>query len=254
MGINKLNHARLAQLYAAVNHILNIEEVANILEMPKIVVAKLMSRWVEQGYFLRMKRGLYSPIKPDIKSSESFNSWIIATKLYGPCYIGALTAAEYWGLTNQKLPSTNVLSTQKLRNRNLTVNGIHFLVRTISQQGMFGLESIVHQHVEILISDPSRTIIDFLIDPQLGGDIDNIIDLFNQYLKSAHRNADLLFSYAKKTLNGAVLKRLGYMLERCKSGEINIIKLCYLLKTTGTIKLDAAMDGNKLITRWGLWV
>lgn len=119
---------------------------------------------------------------------------------------------------------------------------------------MFGLESIACQHVEILISDPSRTIIDFLVDPQLGGGIHNVIGLFNKYLKSEHKNADLLFSYAKKTLNGAVLKRLGYILERCKSGEFNIIKFCYLLKTTGIIKLDPALDGDKLITRWGVWV
>ncbi len=52
-------------------------------------------------FFLKISRaGLYSPpIKPVATSADA---WIIATKLYSPCYIGALTAAEYWGLTNQK--------------------------------------------------------------------------------------------------------------------------------------------------------
>ncbi|MHB1948492.1 MAG: type IV toxin-antitoxin system AbiEi family antitoxin domain-containing protein [Gammaproteobacteria bacterium] len=254
MGINKLNQARLNQLYATVNHTLSIEEAANILQMPRKEIAKLMSRWVEQGHFSRVKRGLYSSIKPGVISVDADYSWIIATKLYSPCYIGALTAAEYWGLTNQKFPSTNVLSINRPKNRNPVINNIVYSIRTISPQTMFGLEPITHQQVEILLSDPSRTIIDFLVDPGLGGGIYNVIEIFNKYLKSEHKNMDLLFSYAKKILNGAVLKRLGYLLERCKSDEFNIIGLCHLLKTTGSIKLDPTLSGDKLITRWGLWV
>ncbi|MHB1948729.1 MAG: type IV toxin-antitoxin system AbiEi family antitoxin domain-containing protein, partial [Gammaproteobacteria bacterium] len=159
MGINKLNHARLTQLYVSANHTLSIEEAANILVMPRIEVSKLMSRWVKQGRFLKVKRGLYSPIKTNITnitSIEADESWIIATKLYSPCYIGALTAAKYWGLTNQKFPSTNVLSTKKPKIRNSVINNNAYSVRTISEQAMFGLEAITQQQTKILISDPSR--------------------------------------------------------------------------------------------------
>jgi len=69
------------------------------------------------------------------------------------------------------------------------------------------------QQEDILVSDPSRAMIDFLISPKLGGGIYNVIDIFNAYLKSEHRNVELLLSYARKILNGAVLKRLGYLLE-----------------------------------------
>ncbi|MHB1947909.1 MAG: hypothetical protein ACYCQI_07340, partial [Gammaproteobacteria bacterium] len=64
----------------------------------------------------------------------------------------------------------------------------------------------------------------------------------------------LLFSHAKKTYNGAVLKRLGYLHEYCGSGEFNIAGLCYLLKTDGYIKFDPLSNGRKLITKWNLWV
>jgi len=119
---------------------------------------------------------------------------------------------------------------------------------------MYGLELIIQQQVKIFISDPSRTMIDFLIDPQLGGGIQHVIDIFKVYLKSKHRDVDLLFDYAKKTYSGAVLKRLGYLLEISQSGEFNIAKLCYLLKTDGYIKFDPLPSGDKLVTRWGLWV
>jgi len=254
MGINKLNHSRLTQLYTAANCTLSIEEAANILQMPRKEVAKLMARWVEQGWFLRIKRGLYISIKPDVTGLSLNNSWAIVKKIYNPCYIGGLSAAEYWGFINQKISSINVFSTQKLRNRKSIVDGINVTVRTVSPQTMFGLVSLISQQADILVSDPSRTMIDFLISPKLGGGIYNVIDMFNKYLKSEHRNAELLLSYARKILNGAVLKRLGYLLERCKAEEFNSIRLCYMLKTTGQIKLDPGMSADRLVTRWGLWI
>jgi predicted transcriptional regulator of viral defense system len=112
----------------------------------------------------------------------------------------------------------------------------------------------MRDQVEVLVSDPSRTIIDFLVDPQMGEGIYNVIDILTKYLDSDHKNMDLLFGYAKRLYNGAVLKRLGFLLERCKSGEFNIIELCKMLMTTGNIKLDPAISAGKLVTRWRLWI
>ena len=255
-GVAKRNQKRITAIYKAANHAITVEEAAAILKMSQKDVAKLMSRWVEQGWFSRIKRGLYVPtIKANENELPLNDPWIIATKIYGPCYIGALNAAEHWGLTNQKISRISILTTRKPRNRNLVISSsASILVRTIPQQAMFGLESIVHDQTEVMISDPSRTIIDFMLDPELGGGIDNIFDVFNAYLKSEHRNVDLLFNYAKKMLNGAVLKRLGFLLERCQSGESNIIWFCRTLKTDGYIKLDPKKNADKLITRWGLWI
>jgi predicted transcriptional regulator of viral defense system len=88
----------------------------------------------------------------------------------------------------------------------------------------------------------------------LGAGIGNVIDVLNMYLNSEHKNMDLLLSYAKRFRIGAVMKRMGYLLERCKSGEFNTIYFCKGLKMSGNIKLDPKMDADKLITRWGLWV
>ncbi|MEO8402201.1 MAG: type IV toxin-antitoxin system AbiEi family antitoxin [Gammaproteobacteria bacterium] len=253
-GISKLNQKRLTTIIDTAYNTITIEEAAIILRMPKNEAAKLMSRWVEQGRIVRIKRGLYLSIKPEERTLSVRDSWVIATKIYSPCYIGALSAAEHWGLTNQKFSGIQVLSTQKPRNRNLSINNIPFSIRTISQHAMFGLESITHQQEDVFVSNPSRTIIDFLVDPQLGGGIYHVMDIFNKYLKSEHRNVELLFAYAKKVLIGAVLKRLGFLSERCQSGEFGIIDYCHLLKNSGYVKLDPKLGGNKLLTRWGLWV
>lgn len=148
----------------------------------------------------------------------------------------------------------HIFSTKRPKKRHIIINNIPCVVRTVMKETLFGLESIVEQQNNISITDPARTIIDLLIVPQLGGGRQSIIEIFNQYLNSSNKNVELLFYYAKKTCNGAVLKRLGYLLEYCKSGEQNIIKWCSLLKTEGHIKFDPNSDGNKLLTRWGLWI
>jgi len=100
-GTGKLNQKRISVIFNAANHTTSIEEAAILLEIPKKEVAKLMSRWVEQGWFTRIKRGLYLPNKPDARNLPIDDPWVMATKLYNPCYIGALSAAEYWDFTNK---------------------------------------------------------------------------------------------------------------------------------------------------------
>lgn len=235
-GIGKLNQNRISQLHIVANHTITVEEAATILKMSAKDTSKLMSRWVEQGWFSRIKRGLYIPIKRDEMTGLS-DPWGTATKIYRPCYIGALNAAAHWGLTNQKIQNVYVLTTKKSKNRNPVINNFSYFVRTVPDQAMFGLVSIMRGQVEVLVSDSSRTIIDFMLDPQLGAGIGNVIDILSMYLNSEHKNMDLLLNYAKRFRNGAVLKRMGYLLERCRSGEFNTIEFCKMLITTETSSL-----------------
>lgn len=252
--VSTLNQKRIAALAERGNHTISIADAAIILKMGRKEVAKLMARWVERGWFRRIKRGLYVYLTSESTHSIIENGWVIGTKLYSPCYVGALSAAQYWGFCDKDCSNINILSIKKPRNRSFTMNGIHFVVRTVSQETIFGLETVICDGVEVLISDPSRTMIDFLVDPQLGGGIANVIDMFKRYLKSSHGDVELLYDYARKILRGSVYKRLGYLLEYCGSCEFNIIELCKKMQTSGTLKLDPLVDSNKLITRWGLWV
>ena len=54
--------------------------------------------------------------------------------------------------------------------------------------------------------------------------------------------------------NGAVFKRLGFLLEKYAENEQGIIGQCKEKLTTGNAKLDPTLKTEKLITRWRLWV
>lgn len=146
------------------------------------------------------------------------------------------------------------MTTQKPRNRRQSINGITFLLRSISQEAMFGLLPVWKEQSGVQISDPARTVVDFLVDPSLGGGIREVTKIIKKYLKSEHRNLDLLFDYARRLYNGAVLKRLGFLLERLEPGELNIIASCKIRINTGNVKLDPKLGADRLITRWGIWL
>jgi len=124
----------------------------------------------------------------------------------------------------------------------------------IPEKAMFGLKPIWQGQVKVMLSDPSRTIIDMLGDPALGGGIRTVADMFVNYLKSENKNMELLLKYAKQLGNGAVFKRLGFMLERFAPQEKDAIEQCSTELTKGNTKLDAGLAADRLITHWRLWI
>jgi predicted transcriptional regulator of viral defense system len=93
-----------------------------------------------------------------------------------------------------------------------------------------------------------------LIDPVLGGGIRSAKDMLENYLRSENKNLEGLIAYGEQIGNGAVFKRLGFLLEKIAPDETNAITLCIKWLTTGNAKLDPKLNNSRLITRWRLWV
>ncbi|MFQ5904501.1 MAG: type IV toxin-antitoxin system AbiEi family antitoxin domain-containing protein, partial [Candidatus Binatia bacterium] len=233
-----------------------VEEAADILGVSSTDAAKMLARWTKNGWLSRIQRGLYVPVPlesrtPDVPLEDP---WVIAERLFAPCYIGGWTAAEYWDLTEQIFRTVVVMTTQKPRNRTPAIKGTSFLLRTIPERALFGLKPVWRGQIKISFSDPTRTVLDMLNDPKLGGGLRSTTDILVSYLKSKDKNTTLLMEYADRLGNRAVFKRLGFLLERFVSVEENTIKECKTKLSTGNAKLDPALAADRLITRWRLWV
>ena len=74
-----------------------------------------------------------------------------------------------------------------------------------------------------------------------------------QYLRSENKNTKLLAEYAGRLGNGAVFKRLGFLLERLAPSEQEAITACSSNLTKGNAKLDPRLGADKLVTRWRRW-
>jgi predicted transcriptional regulator of viral defense system len=180
--------------------------------------------------------------------------WIVASRLFNPCYIGGWSAAEYWDLTEQIFRTIIVITVQRPRDRKPKIKSIEFWVRSMKPEVFFGLKPVWRGQVKVNVSDPTRTILDLLADPGLGGGLRSTEDMLTNYLKSDKKDLGLLLSYADRLGNGAVYKRLGFLLEQKAPEEREAIKKCRERLTTGNAKLDLSLPTNRLITRWRLWV
>lgn len=255
-GLGKADRERLSNVLRGTKGTISVADAAVILEMPNEGTAKLLSRWAKKGWLSRVRRGLYIPVPLESPTADIplEDAWIIADKLYEPCYIGGWSAAEYWGLTEQIFRSVVVLTTQRPRVRKQSIKGSDFLLKTAPDKAMFGLKSVWRGQVKVNVSDPSRTILDMLSDPQLGGGLRSSVDMFKNYMASENNELGLLIEYADQLGNGAVFKRLGFLLEKFYEDEQDIIERCRERLTKGNAKLAPALKADNLITRWRLWV
>jgi predicted transcriptional regulator of viral defense system len=255
-GIGKLDRKRLGQVVRDAKGSISVSDAAKILNISSTDAAKMLSRWAKKGWLSRVYRGVYVPVPLESRSADIplENAWVIAEKLFSPCYIGGWSAAENWGITEQIFRKVMVMTTQKPRRSLCVVKGTEFMLRMIPEKAMFGLKPVWQGQVKVMLSDPSRTIIDMLCDPALGGGIRSVADMFVNYLKSENKNMELLLKYAKQLDNGAVFKRLGFFLERFAPQEKDAIEKCSAELTKGNTKLDAKLAADRLITRWRLWI
>ena len=255
-GIGKLDRERLASVLRASKGTVTVEQAAKALNATRADATKMLSRWCKKGWLSRVKRGLYVPVPLESRSADVplEDPWLIAEKLYSPCYIGGWSAAEYWDLTEQIFRTVVVITEQKPRDRNPTLKGTRYKLKTIEQEKVFGLKTVWRGQIKVSVSDPTRTMLDMLSDPKLGGGIRSVEDMLKNYLRSEMSNLNLLMDYAGQFGNGAVFKRLGFLLERNEATEKRIVEKCLDNLTKGNVNLDTSLKSDRLVTRWRLWV
>lgn len=255
-GLGSRSREKLSAVLRDTQGTISPSQAARALDLSKPRAAQLLAFWASRGWLSRVQRGLYVPIRLESKTSEGplEDPWVVATALFSPCYIGGWSAAEHWGLTEQIFRSVLVITTKKPRRRKRILKGTSFVLRSVGSKAMFGIKPIWRGSARVQVSDPARTVIDMLSDPSFAGGIRPAADMLTILLKEHPKDADRLIEYAKRLGNGAIFKRLGFLLETLQLDRPSLIAACREQLTTGYVKLDPALPSQHLITTWRLWV
>jgi predicted transcriptional regulator of viral defense system len=105
----------------------------------------------------------------------------------------------------------------------------------------------------VSVSDPTRTVIDILDDPSLGGGIRTVADVLYEYLQSDHLDPELLVDFGDKLGNRAVFKRLGYILEHLGVEAPALVEACLERRSSGLAALDPSVKSpGRIVRRWRL--
>ena len=217
--------------------------------------AKILSRWKHQGWLKRVGRGIYAPIPMDALTTEQVlkDPWVLVPALFAPGYIGGWTAAGHWDFTEQLFRSNLVFTAKPFRKKEVSIQGTLFTLTRVPESALFGTRTLWRGQARVAISDKHRTILDMLADPATGGGIRHVSECFEAYLRDPEANTDTLVGYAETLGNGAVFKRLGFLVSQ-KPGNETLAAECRKRLTQGNAKLDPALPCRRLVKAWRLWI
>ena len=242
----------LAAVLRHANEIVRVDDVVSVLDVTRSAATKLLSRWTRQGWLRRVGTGAYAAAQLDSLDSERVldDPWVLVPALYEPAYIGGWTAAEHWDLTEQLFRPVVVMTTRHVHVKHQMRHGTPFLLRHIHSRKFFGTKAVWRNRTRVLVSDVHRTLVDLLDDPSANGGAQHVDDCLAAYLSRPDRDDTVLIDYAEILDNGAVLKRLGFLVER--RGDSRLADACRAGLTQGYAKLDPSLPCPVAVHPWRL--
>jgi predicted transcriptional regulator of viral defense system len=256
-GISQRNRSYLEELHRGAHGAFDVSQASRILGIGQSETSQLLGYLARRGWLSRIRRGLYVAVPLDARHSGEWieDPWVVAERIFSPCYVGGWSACEHWDLTEQMFRTLLVVTVRRVRRRDEVIQGIPFHLTVRNEGILFGTVPVWRGQNKVAVSDPSRTVIDVLDDPSLGGGIRTVADVLSEYLRSEHRNDQLLVDYGDHLGNRAVFKRLGFLIEHSRADAPTLVKACLARRSSGLAKLDPAAEGpGRIIRRWGLRV
>lgn len=263
MGTPKGVSSAKRELLEAINHHLHgpfdAHAVSQVLKLPLGQSTKIIGELARGGWLTRVRRGTYltTPLGTAAGKQWSADPWVVACNLFAPCYIAGFTACTHWGMTEQIFDSVVVITAKRVRHSRLRLGTTNFLLHHQPVSEHWGTSRIWHDASPITISNPSRTLVDILNTPSLGGGIRNVGDILGSYFSTdTLQNVVELEDFIKRCPNRTVAKRLGYLLEVLSIPNCGaFIEVLRKLISSGLSRLDPDIKTNgTIIKRWNLRV
>ncbi len=255
-GIGKHSRLKLSKVISKSKEGLTPALVESVLSVNKQEAGRLLSRWEKAGWLQRIKRGFYISIPVEASPGELAieNPWAIVSNIFSPGYIAGFSAIKHWDLSEQLFETVVYFTTKKTNILNPNYSGIKIHLKNIKSEKLFGTKTIWIGTVKVQVSDPSRTMIDFLDDPSLAGGMAIVKDFFNNYLDSKYKNIPLLIQYAEKFGNQTVFKRLGFLCEVTSAVDEDTLEKIRQRISKGYSNFDSITSTTKMVRRWNLKV
>ena len=215
---------------------------------------ELLSDMTRRGLLMRVKRGLYYVIPYEQNAETFMPEWhLLAEHLVQKAnyYIGYYSALQIHNLITQPSLKEQIVVSRQIRPSTIKVKEVPFQFIYHNDQHFFGTKKIwIDNFNKVVCSDLEKTIIDCLFKPDYAGGIVEIARAI--YISRAKIKFNILLDYTIKFNSQAVIKRLGFILEKLKI-ETNIIEDLQRLKTNSVVLLDTELPkSGRIKTKWSI--
>jgi len=254
-GVSARNRERLATLARQLPGPFTVNEAAAVLDLEPVRAGKLLADLAARGWLVRVRRNLYTtvPLETTAPADWREDPWVVATKTFAPCYIGGWSACEHWGLTDQLFRDVVVFSAHQVRDRHPVIQSTPFVVKVVPAEKLFGTRVVWRGSSRISVSDPSRTLVDLLDDPNIGGGIRHVAEIVRTYFDSELRNDRLLLENLERFGNRALYKRLGYLIDALDIDAPDVTAVCLKRESAGISLLYPRVPARgPFLRRWNL--
>ena len=249
---------RAAQLFTELNELrrstFTLADVRSITGLSAAAARNLVHKAQQRGLVTRLKPGLYNLVPFELgRATEHIDSpYLIARELAGaaPYFLSHGTALELHRMVTQPNFTVYVSCTRRVRPQ--MVGGYDFRFIHITAEQEFGaMKHWIDKERFVLISDMERTIIDGLRHPAFVGGITEVAK--GLWMKRDVLKVERLADYARRLGVGAVVRRLGYLLEHYGLADASALEPLRGMLTATYQRLDPLLPAEgAFLSRWRL--
>jgi predicted transcriptional regulator of viral defense system len=244
----------LAGLYDRALTTFTLAEAQAIAGLSAGSTRSLLHKAAERGLVARLKSGLFTLVPQDLGSETDYsgNPYLAARALVGkaPYYLSHATAMELHRMVTQPRLGIFVSTSKRVMDR--VIHSTEYKFIFVRPEQIFGtVPHWVTKQEQVAISDVERTVIDGLRRPEYCGGITEVAR--GLWMRHEDIKVEKLIQYATRLKVGAVLRRLGYLLEIYHlASTAQLEQLRNGLTRTYDLLDPFQPEGGRYVNRWRL--
>jgi predicted transcriptional regulator of viral defense system len=233
--------------------VFSVAEAARLMKITRASASDLVLRLLKKKKLIRIEKARYLIVPPEAWKTGEYTEEgiIIASQLLKPYYISYWTALSFYGWTEQ--PSRTIyIATTKLK-KSIELQGTNFRFVRLRSERFFGFGEQWVGNQKVCVADKEKTIIDCLDQPRYCGEIvEAAKGLWNG---RDELQFDRLIQYARRMNNGAIIKRLGFLMDTLELNKPRLRNEMRKNLTSGYVLLDPGNKGNGTHNKeWNLYI
>ena len=244
----------VTRLYEQSRPVFHFEDVRKLTGLSEVSSRSFIRKLVDRGVVTRLKPGLFVLVPFELGQARQYagNPMVVARELMRgkDYYLSHATAMELHGMLTQ--PQLVVTVSTPVPRRAVTMLGVPFRFIRCQRRHLFGLtEHWVTKQDQVRVSDPERTIIDGLKQPEYCGGVTEVAK--GLWMRRQDLHVEKLLGYAAQLGVGAVLRRLGFLLELYDMADTPDLDKLRNRLTATYVRLDPVLPAEgKRLRRWRL--
>ena len=194
--------------------IFTLADAQDITGLKGTSVRTLVHKLVGRGVATRLRPGVFQLVPPELGRESEYlgNPYVVARELMAgkPYYLSHASAMDVHDMVTQPQLDVCVTSPEAMRGR--SVIGTQFRFVRCKPEHFFGtMDYWVTKQEKVTVSDLERTVLDGLRQPEYCGGVTEVAK--GLWIRRADVDISRLVEYALRLNVGAVMRRIGFLME-----------------------------------------